>query len=216
MQTQQHHPGHGYTLPPVHPYVKTEPMERPYVSLAPHPQQMQQYMLPPIKNRPAGQNVLALPRGAPLARPPSQPTPPTKTSTPTGAGGSGGRLPQLDGPSFTQAHQNEITQSLTAASAARFRIPQVDGPASTGSSSDPESPDPSTSPGKQPTGEEINSDLDDSDSDNDNGDDVGSGQADQDIVFCTYDKVRFRHHRDKSPANPLDRLLELRTSGSAR
>jgi len=71
-------------------------------------------------------------------------------------------------------------------------MPQVDGPASTASSSDPESPDPSASPAKSQaaTGEEINSDLDDSDSDNETGDDItGGGHADQDIVFCTYDKV---------------------------
>jgi len=71
-------------------------------------------------------------------------------------------------------------------------MPQIDGPASTASSSDPESPEPDASPAKsqQATGEEINSDLDDSDSADENGDDPAvSGPADQDIVFCTYDKV---------------------------
>lgn len=76
--------------------------------------------------------------------------------------------------------------------ASRPRLPQLDGPASTGSSSDPDSPNSAGSPAKsqQATGEEINSDLDDSDSDNGDGEDaVGSGHAEQDIVFCTYDKV---------------------------
>jgi transcription initiation factor TFIIA large subunit len=196
MQAGQHHPPptHGYSLPPVHSYVKTEPVERPYVSLAPHPQQMQQYMLPQMKGRPAGQSVLALPRGAPPTRPTTsaQPMPSAKTGTP--AGGSGGRIPQLDGPSYSQQPSQATKPSTLQASC--LRIPQLDGPASTGSSSDPDSPNSSGSPGKsqQATGEEINSDLDDSDSDNGEGEDiVGSGHAEQDIVFCTYDKVRIRH-----------------------
>jgi len=184
---QQHHPqAHGYSLPPVHhTFVKTEPVDRPYVSLAPHPQQMQQYMLPPMKGRPAGQSVLALPRGAPPARPASQTSPPNKIGTPSG-GGNGGRIPQLDGPSYSSESKAEPPPILGP------RIPQVDGPASTASSSEGDSPSASGSPAKsqQATGEEINSDLDDSDSENDNGDDVaGSGHPDQDIVFCTYDKV---------------------------
>lgn len=186
---QQHHPSaHGYPLPPVHTFVKTEPVERPYVSLAPHPQQMQQYMLPPMKGRPAGQSVLALPRGAPPARPaPSQTTTPNKIGTP--GGGSGGRIPQLDGPSYSSESTVEPPATMQTSGP---RIPQIDGPASSASSSDPDSPNASGSPAKsqQTTGEEINSDLDDSDSDNDNGDDAaGGGHADQDIVFCTYDKV---------------------------
>jgi len=150
---------------------------------------MQQYMLPPMKGRPAGQSVLALPRSAPATTRPSssQPTPLSKLGTPAGGGGSGGRIPQLDGPSYSQ---QASSQSVTISK--QPRIPQVDGPASTGSSSDPDSPNPDGSPTKsQPaTGEEINSDLDDSDSDNGDGDEgPGNAQADQDIVFCTYDKV---------------------------
>jgi len=199
MQAGQHPhppPTHGYALP-VHNYVKTEPVDRPYVSLAPHPQQMQQYMLPQMKGRPAGQSVLALPRGAPPTRPTtsSQPIPPAPAKTGTPAGGSGGRIPQLDGPSYSQ-RSNQATEpsssSMLQTQASRPRLPQLDGPASTGSSSDPDSPNSAGSPAKsqQATGEEINSDLDDSDSDNGDGEDaVGSGHAEQDIVFCTYDKV---------------------------
>ena len=91
--------------------------------------------------------------------------------------------------------------------AAAARIPQVDGP----SSSESESPSPPPSQGYAPRAshpslpqpsqsssatraddsEAINSDLDDSDSDNEQ-DGIEGGAADNDIVFCTYDKVSRR------------------------
>lgn len=85
------------------------------------------------------------------------------------------------------------------------RIPQVDGPSS--SASESSSPPPSQSyappralhpslplPVQNQSGvtesEEINSDLDDSDTDGEEEDQEG-GIGETDIVFCTYDKVRF-------------------------
>lgn len=86
-------------------------------------------------------------------------------------------IPQFDGPSF---------------------IPQLDGPSSTSSASS-STPPPgagltvSTPASKLSTGgasEEINSDLDDSDSDGEATEEAETGGPEQDIVFCTYDKVR--------------------------
>jgi transcription initiation factor TFIIA large subunit len=89
------------------------------------------------------------------------------------------RIPQLDGPSS---------------------IPQLDGASSTSSASSSTPP-----PGAGLTGsaaavkpqsgagvtasEEINSDLDDSDSDGEAAEEAETGGPEQDIVFCTYDKV---------------------------
>lgn len=75
------------------------------------------------------------------------------------------------------------------------RIPQFDGAASTSSNSSNTPPPGAGLPGSsQPraTGasEEINSDLDDSESEGEGAEETETGGPDQDIVFCTYDKVR--------------------------
>jgi transcription initiation factor TFIIA large subunit len=186
-------PQQFYFQPPH--YIKTEPVERPYVPMgaAPLPPNIP-YTLPPINaiapnhsNGRPGQSVLVLPKGAP---------PPTtqisqQNGSPlkyAGGGGSGGRIPQLDGPSYLP--------SITELPAVSMKIPQLDGPSSSGSGSDTSSPKTKAqgASGGGPTrgggDEEINSDLDDSDSDGDGEDVTTSGGADQDIVFCTYDKVR--------------------------
>jgi transcription initiation factor TFIIA large subunit len=81
------------------------------------------------------------------------------------------------------------------------RIPQVDGPSS--SSSDSSSPPPSqpasqtqaspaTGAAQPDDPEAINSDLDDSDTEGEEEAEEGAG-GENDIVFCTYDKVTFSH-----------------------
>ncbi|KAF8585437.1 transcription factor IIA, alpha/beta subunit [Ramaria rubella] len=76
-------------------------------------------------------------------------------------------------------------------------IPQLDGPSSTSSASS-STPPPgagltgsTTAPPRPDIGasEEINSDLDDSDSDGEAAEEAETGGPEQDIVFCTYDKV---------------------------
>lgn len=78
------------------------------------------------------------------------------------------------------------------------RVPQLDGPSSTSSASS-STPPPgaglagSVSARMMPSdlaSEEINSDLDDSDSDGEAAEETDTGGPEQDIVFCTYDKVR--------------------------
>jgi len=193
---QQHQQQHQYTLPPPpQHYVKTEPVDRPYVSLS-TPVQMQQYVLPPITgpNQHPGQNghqsVLVLPRGAP----PQNSRPSSQSPAVGTGGGSGGRIPQLDGPSFIPAQDAGPSSASRATSSSKTKMPQLDGPSSSGSSSGTASPipPPVTDPAAaRATGsEEINSDLDDSDSDVDDEEDpTAAAGADVDIVFCTYDKV---------------------------
>ncbi|KAJ2976562.1 hypothetical protein NUW54_g11546 [Trametes sanguinea] len=88
--------------------------------------------------------------------------------------------------------------------ASTARIPQVDGPSSSSSespspppsqnyaprSSHPSLPQPAqaSATSRADDSEAINSDLDDSDSDVEE-EGIEGGAADQDIVFCTYDKV---------------------------
>ncbi|KAF8515906.1 transcription factor IIA, alpha/beta subunit [Gautieria morchelliformis] len=78
------------------------------------------------------------------------------------------------------------------------RIPQLDGPSSTSSASSSTPPPGAglagsvTVPKELAEGgasEEINSDLDDSDSDGEAAEEAETGGPEQDIVFCTYDKV---------------------------
>lgn len=77
-------------------------------------------------------------------------------------------------------------------------IPQLDGPSSTSSASSSTPPPGAGLAGSiVPRGstdagasEEINSDLDDSDSDGEAAEEAETGGPEQDIVFCTYDKVR--------------------------
>jgi len=78
------------------------------------------------------------------------------------------------------------------------RIPQLDGPSSTSSASSSTPPPGAGLAGSVvvPTrqtdlgaSEEINSDLDDSDSDGEAAEEAETGGPEQDIVFCTYDKV---------------------------
>ena len=79
------------------------------------------------------------------------------------------------------------------------RIPQLDGPSSTSSASSSTPPPGAglagsvtvpTAPADLGASEEINSDLDDSDSDGEAAEEAETGGPEQDIVFCTYDKVR--------------------------
>ncbi|KAI0335085.1 transcription factor IIA, alpha/beta subunit [Cubamyces sp. BRFM 1775] len=188
-----HYPPHtAYAQPPPHPmqpHVKAEPVDNHRYMLS-NPA-MPPYGLPPL----AGPQIPArppIPGGQPIqyahmsGRPASAagqaPPPPTA------------RYP----PQPAAATQQQAQQPAPAA-----RIPQVDGPSSSSSespspppsqnyaprSSHPSLPQPSqTSTTKEDDSEAINSDLDDSDSDVEQ-DGIEGGSADQDIVFCTYDKV---------------------------
>jgi transcription initiation factor TFIIA large subunit len=145
-----------------------------------------------VPPRPGGQ-VMTFQGTAPTARyhHPAAAAQPAAAPVKSGVAANG-RIPQTDGP------------SCASNSAPLGKIPQVDGPSSS-SSSGSASPPPAYAPRgtahpslPQPSqtrtndgddDEAINSDLDDSDSDND-GDDADAGNANTDIVFCTYDKVR--------------------------
>lgn len=181
-------PHMNYTVPPgAHPppshyagvpHVKTEAIDRPYIPMT---QPMHHYVMPPMTAPPMpprpGQGVLVLPRGAPPAAAATSGPP----RFPTGSSGSGGRIPQLDGPSGAPPTNSQ-------------QIVQLDGPSSSESeSSSPPPPDSKIASGSAPRPadtEEINSDLDDSESDADADEDpTATGGADTDIVFCTYDKV---------------------------
>ena len=167
--------------PPAGPQVKSEPVDTRYMlstGMAASP-----YAVAPLQGpQLAGPRV---PNGTPYAAHP--PPPPTARYPPTVQHQQPpqARIPQVDGPS-----------SLP-------RIPQLDGPSSSSSESGspepgsqayapralhPSLPQPSQSTSQADNDEAINSDLDDSDSDNEEVNEMGSS-AEQDIVFCTYDKV---------------------------
>ncbi|ESK91264.1 general rna polymerase ii transcription factor [Moniliophthora roreri MCA 2997] len=107
----------------------------------------------------------------PVASSASPPAPAAATAAPSN-GGSGGRIPQLDGPS------DDSDDSPSPPSyAPRSKHPSLPQPQS-------QSQGTSASAGD----EAINSDLDDSDEGDDEEAEEGTSQ-DADIVFCTYDKV---------------------------
>ena len=110
------------------------------------------------------------------------------------SGGSGGRIPQLDGPSGSSVVKGKAVERLRGGAGL---IPQLDG-SSSGSSTSPPPPTlhsahPSLASSAPPASngaaddEAINSDLDDSDEDGNDEEDDGGAAGD--IMFCTYDKV---------------------------
>ncbi|KAI0759841.1 transcription factor IIA, alpha/beta subunit [Trametes elegans] len=176
--THGHYPPHtAYAQPapphPMQPHVKTEPVESRYMLSNP-------YGLPPL----AGPQIPArppIPGGSPCriaaGQAPPAPTaryiPPPATSAqpqqqPTA------RIPQVDGPSSSSSESPSPPPSQSYAP--RASHPSLPQPSQTSTAS------------KADDSEAINSDLDDSDSDVEQ-DGIEGGSADQDIVFCTYDKV---------------------------
>ncbi|CDO69156.1 hypothetical protein BN946_scf185042.g58 [Trametes cinnabarina] len=181
-----HYPPHtAYAQPPPHPmqpHVKAEPVDNRYMLSNP----TMAYGLPPL----AGPQIPSrpMPGGQPMQYA-------QMNGRPTSAAGQAPPPP-------TARYPAPPANNSQAASAAR--IPQVDGPSSSSSespspppsqnyaprSSHPSLPQPAQASATSRTddSEAINSDLDDSDSDvEDEG--IEGGAADQDIVFCTYDKV---------------------------
>ncbi|KZV66660.1 TFIIA-domain-containing protein [Peniophora sp. CONT] len=173
-----HHPAPAYSAPPA----PTHPSLHNYGH----------YAFPPPTAMPAG--VKAEPTeyqyGGGYGLAPPRP-PPGYT---TNSGGSGGRIPQLDGPSGSSVVKGKAAERLRGGAGV---IPQLDG-SSSGSSA---SPPPPTLHSAHPSlaaaapaanngavdDEAINSDLDDSDTDGN--DDEDDGGVTGDIMFCTYDKV---------------------------
>ena len=188
--------------PPPGPQIKTEPVEQRYVP---------PYAVPPLPGpsiggappRPGGQVMTfgGPPSVARYAVPPPgpqvSPVPPSASPAPAAPAA---KIPQVDGPSSIPEAEG---------SAASARIPQIDGPSSSSSSGSPTPPPAAYAPRgtahpslPQPVqqtrddgegDEAINSDLDDSDSEAEREDGVGTS-AEQDIVFCTYDKVSHLDH----------------------
>ena len=165
------------------PTVKAEPVDTRY---------MLNYTLPPLP----GPNVAAARPATTSALPPHPggqtgvisfaKTPQTQTSTSSSASSSapgrsgytstpqqsGGRIPQVDGPSESSDDDDSPPPSF----APRTMHPSL--------------PQPANTPRQEPAAdaEAINSDLDDSDTENEEEADEG-GAGESDIVFCTYDKV---------------------------
>ncbi|EPT04666.1 transcription factor IIA alpha/beta subunit [Fomitopsis schrenkii] len=180
--------------PPAGPQVKSEPVDTRYM-LSQGMAHAAQYGVSPL---PGPQLGGARPPNG-LAYPTHPPPPPTARYPPTVQHQQPpqARIPQVDGPSsLPQIPQLDGPSSLP-------RIPQLDGPSSSSSESGspepgsqayapralhPSLPQPSQSTSQADNDEAINSDLDDSDSDNEEVNEMGSS-AEQDIVFCTYDKV---------------------------
>lgn len=181
-----HYPPHtAYAQPPhpMQPHVKAEPVDSRYMLSNPN----MPYGLPSL----AGPQIPArppIPGGQPLqyahmsGRPPSAtsqaPPPPTARYAPPSANAAQSqppaRIPQVDGPSSSESESPSPPPSQGyAPRSSHPSLPQ---------------PSQSTSLAKADDSEAINSDLDDSDSDVDQ-DGIEGGIADQDIVFCTYDKV---------------------------
>ncbi|KAH9858923.1 transcription factor IIA, alpha/beta subunit [Lenzites betulinus] len=181
-----HYPPHtAYAQPPhpMQPHVKAEPVDSRYMLSNPN----MPYGLPSL----AGPQIPArppIPGGQPLqyahmsGRPPSAtsqaPPPPTARYAPPSANAAqsqpSARIPQVDGPSSSESESPSPPPSQGyAPRSSHPSLPQ---------------PSQSTSLAKEDDSEAINSDLDDSDSDVDQ-DGIEGGIADQDIVFCTYDKV---------------------------
>jgi transcription initiation factor TFIIA large subunit len=181
MMQHSHYPNH-YAPPLPHqqsPHVKAEPLDNRYILNG--PPGMPSYGLPALPGpqlngarppHPGGQqSVLSFPPGPP---------PPNRTPV--------APPPRLYPPPPAQPAQPQLQPP---------RIPQVDGPSS--SSSDSSSPPPSqpasqtqaspaTGAAQPDDPEAINSDLDDSDTEGEEEAEEGAG-GENDIVFCTYDKV---------------------------
>lgn len=172
--------------PPAGPQVKSEPMDTRYM-LNQGMAHGSPYGVQPL---PGPQLGGARPPNG-MAYPAHPPPPPTARYPPAVQHQQlpQARIPQVDGPVSSQ------------------RIPQLDGPSSSSSESGspepssqayapralhPSLPQPSQSTSQPENDEAINSDLDDSDSDNEEVNEMGSS-AEQDIVFCTYDKVGPSH-----------------------
>lgn len=177
-------PHHQYptngALPPIS--VKAEPgvNEQRYPLAISHPMQMQQgYPLPP----------------------PAHPHPPPPQ--PTGQAPANGSLPAYQQSQQQRRAGGQPPYADVNKGKSREHdvplIPQLDGPSSTTSSVSSSTPPPGAgltgTSGNQQRGnqngpsEEINSDLDDSDSEGEGGEEADTGGPEQDIVFCTYDKV---------------------------
>jgi len=167
--------------PPAGPQVKAEPVDTRYMLS----QGMPHHSPYAMATLPGPQIPGARPPNG-LTYPTHPPPPPTARYPPAAQHQQSQqtRIPQVDGPS-----------SLP-------RIPQLDGPSSSSSESSspppsqsyaprslhPSLPQPTQSTSQPDNDEAINSDLDDSDSDNEEVNEMASS-AEQDIVFCTYDKV---------------------------
>ncbi|EIW62804.1 transcription factor IIA alpha/beta subunit [Trametes versicolor FP-101664 SS1] len=176
-----HYPPHTAYAQPHHTHVKTEPVDTRYMLSNPV-----QYGLPPL----AGPQIPTrppLPGGQPMSythmngRPPSAagqaPPPPTARYAPPANPAQpapAARIPQVDGPSSSESESPSPPPSQSYAP--RTSHPSLPQPSQTSAAE------------KAEDSEAINSDLDDSDSDVEQ-DGIEGGSADQDIVFCTYDKV---------------------------
>lgn len=200
---QHHYAPHNPYIPPPQqaqpPQIKPEPVDNRYI-LSPYalptlPGPQLNGMKPPTF--PGGQQgILSFPpHPTHLARAPATSRPYNVSTT----------HPQSSAAPATQT-QHQGTSSQTPPNQFRptspQKIPQADGPSSSSESpspppsqsyaprpSHPSLPQPSQPSGTQPDSEAINSDLDDSDTEGEEDAEEG-GQADSDIVFCTYDKVR--------------------------
>ncbi|KAI0358648.1 TFIIA-domain-containing protein [Trametes cingulata] len=183
-----HYPPHtAYAQPPaphpMQPHVKAEPVDNRYMLSNPSiPYGLPPLAAPQIPARPG------MPAGQPMSyaqqmngRPPSAagqaPPPPTARYPPpanSSQPASTARIPQVDGPSSSSSESPSPPPSQSyAPRASHPSLPQ---------------PSQASSTAKADDSEAINSDLDDSDSDVEQ-DGIEGGAADQDIVFCTYDKV---------------------------
>ncbi|KAI0645848.1 transcription factor IIA alpha/beta subunit [Trametes meyenii] len=179
-----HYPPHtAYAQPPPHPmqpHVKTEPVDASrYMLNAYALPSLSGPQIPARSAMPAGQPVQYAPM---TGRPPNTaaqaPPPPTaRYAAPPAVApqpAPTARIPQVDGPSSSSSESPSPPPSQGYAP--RASHPSLPQPSQTSAAS------------KEEDSEAINSDLDDSDSDVEQ-DGIEGGAADQDIVFCTYDKV---------------------------
>ncbi|KAI8993966.1 transcription factor IIA, alpha/beta subunit [Trametes punicea] len=199
--------------PPAHPSYPPHPMHMPHGHYPPHtayaqppPHPMQPHVkAEPVDNRYMLSNP-GMPYGLPsLAGPQIPPRPPMPGGQPMQYAQMNGRPPSSAGQAPPPPARYPAPPATSNPQPAPVqRIPQVDGPSSSSSespspppsqnyaprASHPSLPQPSqtSSTTKADDSEAINSDLDDSDSDVEE-EGIEGGAADQDIVFCTYDKV---------------------------
>ncbi|KAI9067319.1 transcription factor IIA, alpha/beta subunit [Trametes sanguinea] len=176
-----HYPPHTYAQPPPHPmqpHVKAEPTDNRYMLSNP-------YGLPPLagpqippRPMPGGQPMqYAQMNGRPASAAGQAPPPPTARYPPPANNSQPAptaRIPQVDGPSSSSSESPSPPPSQNYAP--RSSHPSLPQPAQASATS------------RADDSEAINSDLDDSDSDVEE-EGIEGGAADQDIVFCTYDKV---------------------------
>lgn len=189
MQHPHYAAGNPYALPqPGQNGVKAEPVDNRYMLGIP-------YALPPLPGpnmngarqipgpppHPGGQTgVISFPRLQPqppaVARP-YVPPPPMQAAQSQPQPQQ--RIPQVDGPS--ESSEDEDSPPPSQGFAPRTSHPSLPQPVA------------STSSAPQPhDSEAINSDLDDSDTEGEEEAEEGA-TGETDIVFCTYDKVSFRH-----------------------